>query len=87
VRSIGEGVLEARINYGRGYRVYFGLDGMDLVVLVLCGDKRTQDDDIAFAKALWTEYRVRKAVLSSKPGNRKQESLLQPWENEDGTNT
>lgn len=41
VRPVGEGVQEARIDYGPGYRVYFGLDGMELVVLLLCGDKRT----------------------------------------------
>jgi putative addiction module killer protein len=88
VRPVGEGVLEARIDYGPGYRVYFGLDRTDLVVLVLCGDKRTQGDDIAFARALWTEYRARKAVLSPKPGNRMQEPLFEAkGELEDGANT
>jgi putative addiction module killer protein len=70
VRSVGEGVQEARIDYGPGYRIYFGLDGAELVVLLLCGDKRTQDEDIAFAKVLWIEYRVRKTSTSSKPGTR-----------------
>src|ERR1039458_4904342 len=69
VRPVGEGVQEARIDYGPGYRVYFGLDGTELVVLLLCGDKRTQQQDIAFAKALWAEYRARKARPTSKPGN------------------
>jgi putative addiction module killer protein len=61
VKPVGEGVQEARIDHGPGYRVYFGLDGMELVVLLLCGDKRKQDKDIAFAKLLWAEYRIRKA--------------------------
>ena len=40
----------------QGYRVHFGLEGAELVVLLLFGDKRTQDVDIAFARILWTEY-------------------------------
>jgi hypothetical protein len=43
VRPVGEGVQEARIDYGPGYRVYFGFDGTGLIVLLLCGDKRTQE--------------------------------------------
>jgi len=60
VRSVGEGVHEARIDHGPGYRVYFGNDGAALVVLLLCGDKRTQDEDIAAAKKLWADYQMRK---------------------------
>jgi putative addiction module killer protein len=67
VRPVGAGVQEARIDYGPGYRVYFGFDGTELVVLLLCGDKRTQDEDIVFAKALWAEYRARKAAPLAKP--------------------
>jgi putative addiction module killer protein len=66
VRSVGESVHEARIDYGPGYRVYFGLDGTELVVLLLCGDKRTQDADIAFAKVLWAEYRARRPAPSAR---------------------
>ena len=65
IRPVGEGVLEARVDYGPGYRIYFGVDGTELIVLLLCGDKRGQADDIAFAKVLWTEYRARKAVRPS----------------------
>jgi putative addiction module killer protein len=61
VRSVGEGVHEARIDYGPGYRVYFASDGSDLVILLLCGDKRTQAADIAAAKGYWLDYRARKA--------------------------
>lgn len=65
VRPVGEGVHEARIDYGPGYRVYFGADGVDLIVLLWCGDKRTQPDDIAFARVLWAEYRARKVAPSA----------------------
>ena len=87
VRPVGGGVQEARIDHGPGYRVYFGLDGTELVVLVLCGDKRTQDDDIAFAKVLWAEYKVRKVLLSAKAGRSNPESLLRPKEDKHGTDT
>ena len=63
VRPVGDGVLEARIDYGPGYRMYFGVDGAELIVLLLCGDKRRQADDIAFAQVLWAEYRARRATL------------------------
>jgi putative addiction module killer protein len=61
VKSVGEGVHEARIDYGPGYRVYFGNDGAELVMLLLCGDKRTQDEDIITAKKYWADYRARKS--------------------------
>jgi putative addiction module killer protein len=51
VRPVGEGVHEARIDYGPGYRVYFANDGAEVVVLLLCGDKRTQREDIKVAQA------------------------------------
>ncbi len=52
VRPIGEGVSEMRINYGPGYRVYFVQRGEALVILLAGGDKRTQDRDIAIARAM-----------------------------------
>lgn len=45
-KSVGEGVCELRVDYGPGYRVYFGQSGRTLVVLLCGGDKRTQDRDI-----------------------------------------
>jgi putative addiction module killer protein len=59
-RHVGDGVNELRIDFGPGYRVYFGQEG-DVIVLLLCGGaKRTQRSDIAGAKAYWKDYRSRK---------------------------
>ena len=59
-QSVGEGVLELGIDYGLGYRVYFGRDGSDVVILLIGGDKRTQTKDIRIAKDYWADYKVRK---------------------------
>lgn len=49
-----------QIDFGPGYRVYFGRDGRDLVILLGGGIKKRQARDIANAKALWADYRRRK---------------------------
>ncbi len=51
-KPVGEGVSELRIDYGRGYRVYFVQRADVLIVLLAGGDKRTQDQDIRIAKQL-----------------------------------
>jgi putative addiction module killer protein len=56
VKPVGEGVSELRIDYGPGYRVYLQQRGNQLVVLLAGGDKRTQQADIAKAKALSKEW-------------------------------
>ena len=50
-------VSEMRIDYGPGYRVYFVQRGTMLVLLLCGGDKKTQDQDIRFAKALARNWR------------------------------
>ena len=60
VKSVGEGVSECRIDYGPGYRVYFGQAGKALVILLGGGTKKRQQKDIEKAKALWKEYKKRK---------------------------
>jgi putative addiction module killer protein len=55
-RPVGEGVHELRIEFGPGYRVYFGNDGDELVILLGGGDKKTQDADIKKACERWKEY-------------------------------
>ena len=61
-KSIGDGVHELRITFGPGYRVYFGQDGLLLVVLLCGGDKGSQKRDIAKAKTLWREYHANKKL-------------------------
>ena len=51
VKGVGSGVFECRIDFGPGYRVYFGKDGEKLVILVGGGTKERQQDDIATAQA------------------------------------
>jgi len=60
VKPVGEGVSERRIDFGPGYRVYFGQDGQRLVILLLGGTKKRQQRDIAQAKAYWRDYKQRK---------------------------
>ena len=57
--GVGEGVEELRIDYGPGYRVYFGQEGATIVLLLCGGDKSTQTKDIDTAKRYWNEYRRR----------------------------
>lgn len=52
VKPVGGGVSELRVDYGPGYRVYFKQQGLELVVLLIGGDKRTQSRDIARALAM-----------------------------------
>lgn len=56
-RSVGEGVCELRIDYGPGYRIYFGQIGLTIVLLLCGGDKSTQEQDIRRAIEYWTDYR------------------------------
>jgi len=51
----GEGVWELRIDFGPGYRIYFGKKGATVVVLLVGGDKGSQERDIAKAKKYWLE--------------------------------
>ena len=53
---VGEGVSELRMFFGSGYRVYFGEQGNDIVVLLSGGDKGSQSNDIQQAKVYWKEY-------------------------------
>ena len=60
VKSVGEGVAEYRIDWGPGYRVYFGRDGDVLVILLTGGTKQRQQRDIESAKASWVDYKRRR---------------------------
>ena len=56
---VGEGVLELKINYGPGFRIYFGQVGSQIVLLLCGGDKSTQNKDVSKAKGFWQDYKAR----------------------------
>jgi len=60
VKSVGAGVSEYKIDYGPGYRFYFGNDGRQLVILLGGGSKGTQLNDIMTAQANWENYKRRR---------------------------
>ena len=60
MKSVGSGVHECRIDFGPGYRVYFGKDGERLVILLGGGTKKRQQRDINDAIARWQDYKNRK---------------------------
>lgn len=60
VKSVGQGVSELKIDFGPGYRVYFGHDGHALVILLAGGTKKRQQQDIANAQDRWADYKRRK---------------------------
>ena len=71
VKPVGEGVLEFRIDFGPGYRIYFGRDGSEIIILLGGGSKKSQQQDIGTAKARWTDYKERIAALKKKAGTKK----------------
>lgn len=54
-KSVGDGVFEMRITEGKGYRIYYARQGDIVYLLLNGGDKSTQADDIASAKAVWSK--------------------------------
>lgn len=60
VKTVGGGVLEYRIDFGPGYRVYFGRDGDTQVVLLAGGSKSRQQNDIEAAQSRWQDYKKRR---------------------------
>ena len=60
VKGVGAGVFERRIDFGPGYRIYFGKDGDTLVILLGGGTKQRQQKAIEAAKQQWADYRRRK---------------------------
>ena len=65
LNGVGEGVMECRINFGPGYRVYLGRAGDTLVILLTGGTKKRQQRDIEAAHTMWMDYRRRKPKRGS----------------------
>jgi putative addiction module killer protein len=59
-KGVGAGGYECRIDFGPGYRVYFGKDGDTLVLLIGGGTSKHQQKDIAAAHEYWKDYKERK---------------------------
>lgn len=55
-KSVGRGVFEARFSFGPGYRLYFGIDKGSIVILLLGGEKSSQQRDIPKAQSFWADY-------------------------------
>ena len=55
-KTVGDSVFELRIDVGKGYRVYFKNKGNEIVILLVGGDKSTQDEDIKTAKKMAKDY-------------------------------
>lgn len=63
VKSVGEGILEYRIDFGPGDRIYFGRDGEVLVILLTGCTKTRQQRDIEAAKEYWRDYKQAKRLM------------------------
>lgn len=60
VKGVGKGVLERRVDFGPGYRIYFGKDGETVLILLGGSGKHRQREAIAAAQQRWSDYKRRK---------------------------
>jgi putative addiction module killer protein len=60
MKALGGGVSELKIDFGPGYRIYFGREGVSLILLLGGGTKKRQQRDIEDAQHRWAEYRRQK---------------------------
>jgi len=68
VASVGEGVMELRISWGPGYRVYCARVGQVVLLLLCGGDKRTQQKDIDRAKSYFEDFKARTSQEKRRAG-------------------
>lgn len=61
-KFLRDGVWELRIDYGAGYRLYYGIIGKTAILLLCGGDKRKQDTDIERAIIYFKDYKQRKKI-------------------------
>lgn len=59
-KTIEDGIFEFRFHFGAGYRVYYGLDGKNIIILLTGGSKKRQNKDIKKAITYWQEYQQEK---------------------------
>ena len=57
-----QGIIELRLDFGKGYRLYCGEDAKTLVILLIGGDKSSQDSDIKKALGYWRDYNEQKKI-------------------------
>jgi len=62
VKPLGDGVWEARIDGGPGYRVYYAIAGKKIILLLLGGDKRKLNADVLTAKEYWADWQIRRKL-------------------------
>jgi len=60
-KPVGKGVNELRVDYGPGYRIYYGKTETSIVILLCGGSKKTQSNDIQLAQTYWTDFKRRMA--------------------------
>jgi putative addiction module killer protein len=58
-RSLGDGVYELKIDLGPGFRIYYGKIGLQVILLLCAGDKKTQKKDIELAKKYFQDFKAR----------------------------
>jgi putative addiction module killer protein len=61
-KPLGGGISELKIDYGPGYRVYYGQSGKFLILLLCGGNKDTQQKDIEIAKEYWINFKRRSSL-------------------------
>ncbi|WP_090183317.1 MULTISPECIES: type II toxin-antitoxin system RelE/ParE family toxin [unclassified Duganella] len=59
IASAGQGIMELRIHKGPGYRVYYGLEGDAIIILLAGGDKKSQASDVQRARRYWKDWKRR----------------------------
>ena len=64
-KAFSGGICELKLNFGPGYRIYYGMDGKTMIILLHGGDKSTQRKDIEKAKTYWQDYKENKNERTS----------------------